>query len=798
MPSPRDHDAAEPRAANRLAQEASPYLLQHAHNPVDWRPWGREAFEEARRRDVPIFLSIGYSTCYWCHVMERESFESERIARLMNERFVCVKVDREERPEVDDVYMCATVTMTGRGGWPMSVFLEPGELRPFWCGTYFPSEPRPELGGMPSFPQVLEGMSGAWRERRSEVLEQAEQLAEAVREQLGGGGEAGAVRRGVVAEALATLLRMFDRTHGGFGGAPKFPQPVFLDLLLTLRAHAGDDATRAGIDQGVRTTLDKMAAGGIHDQVGGGFHRYAVDGVWLVPHFEKMLYDNAQLASVYAVAGAVYGDDAYVRTARRTLAYVQREITHPDGAFFSAQDAEVDGREGLNYLWLPGEVRGAMGDTDDAAFAIRHYGLDRGTNFQDPHHLDEPARNVLRLDDVPERLSQRFGEEPAAFTARLDRINAELLGVRDRRKQPHLDDKVLTSWNGLMIAAFAQASEVFADAGLYACGARAAGFVLERMIDADGELRRSWRDGRLGPLGVLEDSANLARGLLALHRARAHASSDPGDRYLLAARDVLAKGEAAFGDGHGGFFDTRDGQGDLFVRTRSTHDGATPSGASAMLAALTDMAIETGEADDRERALAALRSMAGAIHASPVGCALATASLVRLIAAGFGDERSVRDGAGSERGASPARAAEFTPVEIYADEERLKPTEDEPAVFHIVMRIAEGYHVVAAEPVPGEAELELGLQGFRAGLIPGSGSGVAVYANYPEGEVYRAPVEGSPEIRVYTGEVEIVVAVERRGDWAGRPLLGATFQACSGTECLRPVTVELDVAIDEA
>ncbi len=788
--------SADRQHENRLAREASPYLLQHARNPVDWFPWGEEAIEEARRRDVPIFLSIGYSTCYWCHVMERESFESERIARLMNELFVCVKVDREERPEVDDVYMCATVTMTGRGGWPMSVFLEPGRLRPFWCGTYFPAEPRPDLGGMPSFPQVLEGMSIAWRDRRAEVLEQAEQLADAVREQLAGTGEGGAVRRGFAGDALSMLLRMFDRTHGGFGGAPKFPQPVFLELLMSVRAHAGDETTRSTIDQAVRTTLDKMAAGGIHDQVGGGFHRYAVDGVWLVPHFEKMLYDNAQLASVYAVAAAVYGDGAYARTARRTLEYVRREMTHERGAFFSAQDAEVDGREGLNYLWLPDEVRAALPDADDAAFAIRHYGLDRGTNFQDPHHPDEPARNVLRLDDVPERLGPRFGEDPTAFVERLDRINAELLAVRERRKQPHLDDKILASWNGLMIEAMARAAEVFPGEGWYERGAAAADFVLEHMVDEAGELRRSWRDGRLGPLGVLEDSGNVARGLLALHRARTHGAADPGERYLDAARALIAQAEDAFGDGRGGFFDTRDGQSDLFVRTRTTHDGATPSGTGAMLAALTDLAMLTGEPSDRERALACVRSMRGAIHGSPVSTALATGALVRLIGAGLVDDATVTDGE-PESAPAPATPAGFTPVEIYADAERIRPTPDEPAVFLLVMRIAEGYHVVAAEPTPGESGAGLGLQGFRTGLIPGSGSGVAVYANYPEGEVYRAPVEGSPEIRVYRGEVEITVAVERRGETTGRPLLGATFQACSESECLRPVTVELDVAIDE-
>src|ERR1043165_6403662 len=331
---------------NRLAKETSPYLLQHAHNPVDWFPWGIEAFAEARKRGVPIFLSIGYSTCYWCHVMERECFESEEIAAQMNRGFLCIKVDREERPDLDDIYMAATQMTTGRGGWPMSVFLEPEKLRPFYCGTYFPPEPR---GGMRSFPQILEAISGAWKNERDEVAQQSETLANAVREHLGTVESTVPVGLGHVSKAAQTLLRMLDRVHGGFGSAPKFPQPVFLEFLLDIREVAADEATRDATDQALRLTLDRMACGGMNDQIGGGFHRYSVDEKWLVPHFEKMLYDNAQLAAVYARAGTIYNDDFYRRTARRTIEYILKEMTQPSGAFSSAQDAEVDGREGGNY-----------------------------------------------------------------------------------------------------------------------------------------------------------------------------------------------------------------------------------------------------------------------------------------------------------------------------------------------------------------------------------------------------------------------------------------------------------------
>lgn len=346
---------------NRLSRETSPYLLQHARNPVDWYPWGEEAFVEARRRDVPIFLSVGYSTCYWCHVMERESFEDSSTAEVMNRGFVCVKVDREERPDVDELYMAATQAFNhGQGGWPMSVFLDPVSLRPFFAGTYFPSEER--YAGRPSFVRVLDSMSSAWRDRREEVVSQSVSLAEAAAERVGESFAPVRVGVDVITEAVGGLIRMHDSRHGGFGGAPKFPQPVFAELLLSFLPLAGDEATRVAVASALKTTLDRMAIGGIFDQVGGGFHRYSVDEKWLVPHFEKMLYDNGQLASVYARACERFGDAMYGRVARRVCEFVLREMTHECGGFFSAQDAEVDAREGKNYLWTVDEFRGALVD----------------------------------------------------------------------------------------------------------------------------------------------------------------------------------------------------------------------------------------------------------------------------------------------------------------------------------------------------------------------------------------------------------------------------------------------------
>ncbi|MEZ6232618.1 MAG: thioredoxin domain-containing protein [Phycisphaerales bacterium] len=678
-----------PAHTNRLASEASPYLLQHAHNPVDWFPWGEEAFAEARRRDVPIFLSVGYSTCYWCHVMERESFESDSIAAIMNERFVCVKVDREQRPDVDDIYMAATQIMTGHGGWPMSVFLEPGSLRPFWCGTYFPAGARPGLGSMPTFPQVLDGIARAWGEQRDEVMEQAESLASAVRGHLAGGAEPAPLGIETVQEAVGALLRMFDRTHGGFGGAPKFPQPVYLDLLLDVRDRAGDDATRAAIDEVVRHTLDRMAVGGMRDQAGGGFHRYSVDGHWTVPHFEKMLYDNAMLAEVYARAAAVYGSAFYRDVARTTIGYVLREMTRRDGsgraiAFHTAQDAEVDHREGLNYLWTPEEVREALGHgasvaPDDADLAIRAYGLDRGPNFRDPHHPEEPAKHVLRMDLVPDEMADRLGVDRGEFAARMERINRALLAARSKRKQPHLDDKAVLSWNALMVRALAVSGMVDpARRDDLATAFVVARSLLGSMRGADGTLMRVARNGVVQTPALLEDYAAMVRALVTLAGASAgptggmaaalgshvdesgaHGSSvarppgegsgsgepgaeAPGNRRAPSgrgaesgdastggmaaalgshvdesaasspvdpawaegeARRLIGQAEALFGDGAGGFFDTREGATDLFVRTRATYDGAMPAGATLMALGLAELAMRTREAVDVDRAI---------------------------------------------------------------------------------------------------------------------------------------------------------------------------------------------------
>ncbi len=765
----------ETQPTNALINESSPYLLQHAHNPVPWMPWGRAAFDEARRRDVPIFLSIGYATCYWCHVMERESFESHATAKVMADRFVCVKVDREERPDIDEAYMAATQIMTGSGGWPMSVFLEPVEGRPFWAGTYFPPEP---MHGRPSFVQVLEGVSSAWKNQRGEVMEQAERLADAVGDGLNARvGERIDVGPQAIAEALRTLLTMVDRTNGGFGGAPKFPQPVYLELLLTARDSA-DDATRQAADVALRHALDRMMVGGIHDHVGGGFHRYAVDVTWTVPHFEKMLYDNAQLLTAYARASRVYGDVGYAHTARRIVEWAEREMRLESGGYASALDAEVDGREGLNYLWTADEVRAVL-DGDEADLAVSVYGLDRGPNFQDPHHRESPPSNVLRLD---ERLEKR--DDPG-LREQLDVINAKLLAVREERRAPLRDDKCLAAWNAMMLHGLAAAAIDLDDAELLVKAERTAGFLRDHMLGEDGLPMRSWRDGKASIPGFLEDSAWCVRGLAELARARIVLESGDPKEAIDAATSMLNTAMQTFGDADrsGVLFDTR--RPELFVRGRSTYDGATPCAHSVLLhamGALHELAPDSGVLD---KAKGVLRAMSPAIADSPLGTAGSTSALLRFMRQAQELAEAVIDAELERVRSLPEPVDEsFTPVEIYASGDRVTLGPDLPAEFHLVVRIKEGWHIYAADP--GKADLPPLRVSVRGG------TGVRVYADYPKG----TPWSHDEGVLVHESEVEFPVALELDGEWSGRPMLIVSYQACDDRRCLPVRTVELDVAID--
>jgi uncharacterized protein YyaL (SSP411 family) len=570
--------------SNRLAGEASPYLLQHAHNPVDWYPWGAEALDRARREDRPILLSIGYAACHWCHVMERESFEDPGTAALMNEHFVSIKVDREERPDLDAIYMDAVQAMTGAGGWPMTVFLTP-QGEPFYAGTYFPKE---ERAGLPAFGRVLTALAEVWRDQRDRAVEQARRIVGAISARAGG-ESAEPLAEGILREAFDGLRQAFDSEWGGFGGAPKFPQPMTLEFLLRCHLRGYQGALEM-----VETTLQRMARGGVFDQVGGGFHRYSTDRYWHVPHFEKMLYDNAQLTRLYARAWQITGRREHRAAATRTGRYLLREMRHPEGGFYSSQDADSDGREGAFFVW----------DWDDLASTVeepiaRFLGAGREGNWE--------GTNVLWIrGPAPED----GGPSPEALQAALDRLFA----LREARVRPATDDKVLAAWNGLAISALAEAGRILGQPEFVAAAVRAADFVLTRMRRANGRLLRSWRDGRAGGPGYLDDHANMADACLTLYQT----TFDP--RFFHEARALADNMVRLFRDGDGGgFFQTGLDAEALIIRPKELFDNAVPSGNSMAAEVLLRLALLTGEARYQREGASALRAVRDHMGGAPSG-----------------------------------------------------------------------------------------------------------------------------------------------------------------------------------
>lgn len=559
---------------NFLSTCTSPYLLQHAGNPVEWYPWGEEAFERARREQKPIFLSIGYSTCHWCHVMAHESFENPETARLMNEHCVNVKVDREERPDVDRLYMAYVQGLTGSGGWPMSVWLTP-ELKPFFGGTYFPPEDRPGRAG---FPSILLQIAQLWSGNREKIEAEATRSLTALQESTKSSGSENISREGALKRAVEYFQRTYDEQWGGFGSAPKFPRPsVLFFLLRQVHAEGGDeDLLRI-----ILGTLDRMAAGGIHDHLGGGFHRYSVDRAWHVPHFEKMVYDQAQLAVAYLEAWQVTGEARYAAIVHDILGYVQREMTHPEGGFYSAEDADsllehgsTAHAEGAFFVWTKEEIEAALAP-DAAALVCRHYGVLAGGNVDpssDPH--DElTGKNVLMEQETITATAAHFGLSEEAAISSLKESRRILEAIRAKRPRPHRDDKILCAWNGLMVSAFARAGSVLGEAGYVAAAVKAADFVKTHLIDpATGELRRSWREGRVLEKGFAEDYAFLIQGLIDLYEASLEI------RWLQWASDLQATMDRLFWDEQdGGYFSSADGDPHLLVRLKEDYDGAEPS-----------------------------------------------------------------------------------------------------------------------------------------------------------------------------------------------------------------------------
>ncbi|HEY2142692.1 MAG TPA: thioredoxin domain-containing protein [Solirubrobacteraceae bacterium] len=593
---------------NALAAETSPYLRQHAHNPVDWLPWGPIALARAQERDVPLLVSIGYSSCHWCHVMERESFEDERTARLMNEEFVCVKVDREERPDIDALYMEAVQGMTGRGGWPLNVFLTPEQL-PFYGGTYFPPEPR---HGMPAWTQLLQAIAESWRERRDEIRAGGEQL----RERLFGGAllapSAQPIVSGALDVAVRTLEESFDARDGGFGGAPKFPQASVLEFLLARAADTreadGSAPARTPVPETHATgtpaidrpktreraearmalqTLRAMASGGIHDQIGGGFSRYSVDATWTVPHFEKMLYDNALLARAYLHGFELSGEPRLREVCIDTLDWALREMRGGEGGFYSALDADSEGVEGRFYVWTVSELREVLGEDADAAIAW--LGATEQGNFEDPHH---PQLGLNVLED----------RGPAPLPERRARIRRRLLDARAMRTRPALDDKRLTAWNALMIAALAEAGGTLAEPRYTEAATRCAEFLLTDLRDEHGRLLRTYSDGQARLGAYLEDHAFLLEALIALYETTCE------ERWLTHARALADETIERFADPErGGFFSTASDHEALIARRKDLEDSPIPSGASSAASGLLRLAQLTGERTYEDHAISVLR-----------------------------------------------------------------------------------------------------------------------------------------------------------------------------------------------
>jgi uncharacterized protein YyaL (SSP411 family) len=574
--------------SNRLANENSPYLLQHADNPVDWYPWGEEALAQAREQDKPILLSIGYAACHWCHVMAHESFEDPETAAYMNEHFINVKVDREERPDLDSIYMNAVVAMTGQGGWPMTVVLTP-EGKPFFGGTYFPPQPR---HGMASFRQVLASIVQAWQSRRDEIEESAGKITQHLSRSIALSGEKSDLNEALFDQALDRILSRFDSNYGGFGQAPKFPPSMTLEFLLRMHLQRSDDMALHMSEH----TLQKMAYGGMYDQIGGGFARYSTDTYWLVPHFEKMLYDNALLSRVYLHAWQVTGKPLYRRITEETLDFVVRELRHEDGGFYSSYDADSEGEEGKFYVWQPEEIRQVL-DDDEAELVTRYYDISESGNWE--------GKNILHVPRQPEEVAQSMNMDVDEMEARLETARQKLYHARARRVWPGLDDKVLTAWNGLMLAAFAEAGRDLNRPDYTEVAVRNAQFLHDHMRRQNGRLLRTWKAGSEAKYDAyLEDYAYLADGLLALYQ------NTFDIRWFNWAQELADIVLDHFRDeAHGGFYDTADDHEELVQRPKDVQDNATPSGNAMAAQVLLKLTLYTGDSrywDVAEEAVAAL------------------------------------------------------------------------------------------------------------------------------------------------------------------------------------------------
>ncbi|MCB1230122.1 MAG: thioredoxin domain-containing protein [Verrucomicrobiae bacterium] len=661
IPSPEELAKLPPDGGpefNRLVFEQSPYLLQHAGNPVDWWPWGEAAFAEAKKQGKPVFLSIGYTTCHWCHVMEHESFEDEDVAKLINDAFIPIKVDREERPDIDEVYMTFTQALTGGGGWPMTVMLTP-EKKPFFAGTYFPKESRT---GRPGMLDLVPHIAGIWKEQHDAVLADADRFAEKLKDMTGGspGGELGP---DLLDRGYQTFSQRFDPNHGGFGAAPKFPVPPNLMFLLRYGNRSGDANAVAMVTK----SLTAMRRGGVYDQVGFGIHRYSTDPIWLVPHFEKMLYDQALFVIANLEAYQVTGDDHFAETAREVLTYVSRDMTDSGGGFYSAEDADSEGEEGKFYVWTIDEVKAVLGDEDGAWFAETF-------NFTEAGNFKDEATGQLTGANIPHLRDDLSAEDHE----RVETLRKKLFAAREQRVHPQKDDKILTDWNGLMIAAYARASQVLGEDTYAETAKRAAEFVLGSLVDDGGRLLKRWRQGEAGLTAHLEDYTFLTWGLLELYE------TDFNVRWLDEANRLAnATIEHFWDDDAGGFFMTADDAEELLVRSKKLYGGAIPSGNAIALLNLARLYRMTGDARFEDKAESLVKAFSGEIDQQPFAYPMVLCGLDFL----FGPTREI------VISGDPIAADTQAMLKVLRDSFRpnkvvlLRPTDDEAAV-EILAKIA--------------------------------------------------------------------------------------------------------------
>ncbi len=742
---PRTHHLTpdgRPHYTNRLILEDSPYLIQHAHNPVDWYPWGPEAFERAKAENKPIFLSIGYSTCHWCHVMERESFEDVEIARLMNQHFVCIKIDRERRPDVDEFYMTAVQMLTGRGGWPMSSVLTP-DGEPFFGGTYFPP---------PRFTDLLRRINAAWGSQRGELIQQAAKVTAEVRRATAARGEAQAVGGQALEKAVAQIVGSHDRRLGGFGGAPKFPhEPELLFLLARSLRHTDAEALAAA-----ENSLDAMARGGIYDQVGGGFHRYSTDAEWLVPHFEKMLYNQAHLSRAYLAAYRLTGKAFYARVAGETLDYFLREMTAPEGGFYSATDADSAGVEGEFFVWTPGELRAVL-SAEDAELVIALWGVSERGNFE--------GQNILHLSRGFDAFAAEQGLELEALLERVDAVRDQLWRVREVREHPLRDDKIVTAWNGMMITALAEASEVLSDDRYLAAAAKAADFLWTANRRAEGALWRVHLAGSSSIPALQEDYAYLAEAMTTLYDVTGKA------RWLERARELADAMLAKFWDPEdGGFYMTAAGADPyLIVRPKSPNDGAIPSGNSVAVRTLAMLAARTGERTYSDRANATLSAFAASIERYPAGFAYMLKGADELLHGAAGPRRY--SAAGTVK--ATARVVPGAPGD---GSDGIK--------IEVDLAIRDGWHVNSDRPLSEDL--------IATDLSAGDGEWTLDDVDYPPPDTVRLGFQDQP-LNVFIGDVRFTARARSSitpppAEESGAAVipLRLRIQACDDRVCLKP------------